>query len=63
MDIPSSSKKLQEMKALIDDQLSPIKADPNENHKGFSLKMQPVSDMVKSRGRPMKVRNDSMDED
>ena len=51
------------MKALIDDQLSPIKADPNENHNGFSLKMQPVSDMIKSRGRPMKVKNDSMDED
>lgn len=64
MDIPSSTKKLQDMKALIDDQLSPIKADPNENPNGFSLKMQPVSDMIKPRGRAaMKVRSDSMDED
>lgn len=42
MDMPSSTKKLKEMKALIDSNLSPIKADPNEDHGDFKLKVQPV---------------------
>ena len=30
LDIPSSTKKLKDMKALIDSNLSPIKAEPND---------------------------------
>lgn len=43
LDLPSSTKKLKDMKALIDDQLSPIKPDPLEDHGDFKLKVQPVA--------------------
>jgi hypothetical protein len=39
LDVPSSTKKLKEMKALIDSNLSPIKNDPNEDHGDFKLKV------------------------
>ncbi len=46
------------MKALIDSNLSPIKADPNEDHGDFKLKVQPVTGSQK-----VQKKEDSFDED
>lgn len=41
IDMPSSTKKLKDMKNLINENLSPIKADPDDGD--FRLKMQPIN--------------------
>lgn len=50
------------MKALIDDNLSPIKPDPDDNNGDFRLKVQPI---VKDNAlrKSMKTASDSIDAD